>query len=110
MTWEKIGAGTPIYYLYNSEGKLWELKYSDGNTYFYVRDAQGNIIKIVNNTGSVVVGYAYDAWGKPMGVTGSMASTLGQDNPFRYRGYYYDKLDSSELSRINNVKIPLVSM
>lgn len=26
-----------------------------------------------------------------MGVSGSMASTLGADNPFRYRGYYFDE-------------------
>lgn len=25
-----------------------------------------------------------------MGITGSMAATLGEDNPFRYRGYYFD--------------------
>ena len=44
----------------------------------------------MNSSGTVVVEYAYDAWGKPMGVTGSMAGTLGAANPFRYRGYYYD--------------------
>ena len=26
-----------------------------------------------------------------MSVSGSMASTLGADNPFRYRGYYFDE-------------------
>ena len=66
------------------------MKYTDGNTYFYVRNAQGDIIKIVNSSGTVVVEYAYDAWGNLMSTTGSMAATLGQDNPFRYRGYYYD--------------------
>ncbi len=38
-----------------------------------------------------MVEYAYDAWGKPIATTGSMASTLGEDNPFRYRGYFYDE-------------------
>ena len=38
-----------------------------------------------------MVEYAYDAWGNPISTTGSMASTLGNDNPFRYRGYYYDE-------------------
>ena len=33
---------------------------------------------------------AYDAWGKVYSVTGSMADTLGQINPIRYRSYYYD--------------------
>ena len=37
-----------------------------------------------------MVEYEYDAWGNILSVTGSMASTLGAINPFRYRGYYYD--------------------
>ena len=37
-----------------------------------------------------MVKYKYDAWGKPLSVEGSLASTIGQLNPFRYKGYYYD--------------------
>ena len=37
-----------------------------------------------------VVSYTYDAWGKVYSVTGSLADTLGQINPIRYRSYYYD--------------------
>lgn len=33
----------------------------------------------------------YDAWGKQLSVTGSMAETLGKGQPFRYRGYVYDE-------------------
>ena len=66
ITWEKTGANNPIYYLYDSAGNLWGLKYTDGNTYFYVYNAQGDIIKILNSSGNVVVEYGYDAWGKPM--------------------------------------------
>ena len=32
----------------------------------------------------------YTSWGKPLATTGSLASTLGADQPFRYRGYIYD--------------------
>ena len=39
----------------------------------------------------VVVRYAYDAWGKVLSITGSMADTLGVQNPLRYRGYVYDQ-------------------
>ena len=38
-----------------------------------------------------MVEYKYDAWGKPIAKTGSMANTLGTLNPFRYRGYVYDE-------------------
>ena len=37
-----------------------------------------------------MVEYTYDAWGNVLSTTGSMAGTLGKDNPFRYRGYIYD--------------------
>ena len=38
-----------------------------------------------------MVEYTYDAWGKVLSVTGSMADTVGAINPMRYRGYYLDK-------------------
>ena len=31
-----------------------------------------------------------DAWGNKLSVTGSLATTIGVENPFRYRGYYFD--------------------
>ena len=37
-----------------------------------------------------MVAYTYDAWGNPIATTGSLATIIGVDNPFRYRGYYYD--------------------
>ena len=47
---------------------------------------------IVDSNGTEVVKYSYDVWGLPMFATeGSMASTLGKANPFRYRGYVYDE-------------------
>ena len=58
--------------------------------YAYVHDLQGDICQIVDANGTVVVEYTYDAWGKVLNVTGSMASTLGTIQPFRYRGYVYD--------------------
>lgn len=32
----------------------------------------------------------FHAWGEVLNITGTMADTLGQTNPIRYRGYYYD--------------------
>ena len=42
-------------------------------------------------SGAKVVEYTYDAWGKPLTKTGTLASTLGTVQPFRYRGYVYDE-------------------
>ena len=33
----------------------------------------------------------FDSWGKLLSTSGSLASTLGKNNPFRYRGYIYDE-------------------
>ena len=63
------------------------IKYNNVN-YVYRKDAQGNIIAILDSSGTVVVKYNYDAWGNHV-VSGSNTS-LGNANPFRYRGYYYD--------------------
>ena len=35
-----------------------------GADYFYRKDALGNIISILDNSGAVVVKYRYDDWGK----------------------------------------------
>ena len=56
----------------------------------YVYNLQGDVRAIVDSNLDKVVEYMYDPWGQVLSVTGDMADTLGQDNPFRYRGYYFD--------------------
>jgi RHS repeat-associated protein len=48
-------------------------------------------VGLLDAVGNVVVEYSYDAWGKPLAVTGGMADTVGKLNPFRYRGYVWDE-------------------
>ena len=48
------------------------------------------MIGLIDSANTEVVKYTYDAWGKPLSVTGSLANTIGYYNPFRYRGYVYD--------------------
>ena len=59
-------------------------------TYYYVYNLQGDIIAITNGGGFKVVEYTYDPWGKLISTTGSMASSIGVQNPYRYRAYRYD--------------------
>ena len=49
------------------------------------------MIALLDDSNSIVVEYKYDAWGALLGKTGSLASTLSELNPFRYRGYVYDE-------------------
>ena len=61
-----------------------------GANYYYLFNLQGDVIGIINSSGTQVVSYTYDAYGKVLTTTGSLASTIGVLNPFRYRGYYLD--------------------
>lgn len=49
------------------------------------------ITGLIDANGTAVVNYRYDSWGILTGITGSMAGTLGKDNPYRFKGYYYDE-------------------
>ena len=54
--------------------------------YFYVKNLQGDILKVITATGTEAAAYTYDAWGKLLTSSGDMAGV----NPLRYRGYFYD--------------------
>lgn len=78
-----------IHYFYDSNGNISAMKYG-GVIYYYIKDAEGDILGIMEAVGGdVVATYSYDAWGVPT-VTNYGNSTIGDINPFRYRGYYYD--------------------
>ena len=62
----------------------------NGTIYTYVKNAQGDVVSIVNYDGIEVMAYIYDAWGNQLSTYGSMEPTLGRKNPLRYRGYVYD--------------------
>ena len=67
----------------------------NGTRYFYVFNAQNDITHLVDDTGNVVASYLYDAWGNHQvfdanGVENTNADFIGNINPIRYRGYYFD--------------------
>ena len=84
MTW----GSNKLHFTYDSTGPA-SVTYN-GNRYFYLKNAQGDVTGLVNASGTQVVSYTYDPWGAPMSVSGSMSATLGAANPLRYRGYVYD--------------------
>ena len=82
-------AGNTLNFTYDASGSPLSVSYG-GATYYYVTNLQGDVVAILNSSGTSVVTYTYDAWGKLLTTSGSMASTLGVHNPLRYRGYVYD--------------------
>ena len=84
LTW----GGNKLHFTYDSTGPL--SVNCNGTEYFYVKNAQGDVTGLVSASGTRVVTYTYDAWGNLLATTGSLAATLGEQNPLRYRGYVYD--------------------
>ena len=78
-----------LYFHYDSSGEVMGFTRTVNGAdteYFYVKNLQGDILKVITATGTEAAAYTYDAWGKLLTSTGDMAEI----NPLRYRGYYYD--------------------
>ncbi len=113
FTYDALGkrlSKNDIKFWYDSNGRL--LKQSNGQEFFYDvvgviaikyngvtylcrKDLQGNIIALIDNNGTTVVQYNYDAWGNQqvLDATGNAitdTTNIGILNPFRYRSYYFD--------------------
>ena len=82
-------AGNTIAWSYNANGTMLGFTLN-GESYFYIRNLQGDVVGIYNASGAVVVRYKYDIWGKLLDIWDVSEYNIGIINPIRYRGYYYD--------------------
>ena len=62
------------------------------NTYHYVVNGQGDVVKLLHGTNKTVAEYTYDAYGNVLTVSPAQSDdpTIAAQNPLRYRGYYCD--------------------
>ena len=80
------GNDTLLFY-YDSDGNATSFSYN-GTMYFYVKNLQGDVVRIIDLSGTEVASYVYDAWGNIKDTKGE--PTVRELNPIRYRGYVYD--------------------
>ena len=91
-----LGEDSHLYYYYDANGSIGSISYN-GVRYAFRKNLQGDVIAILDTSGNVVARYTYDAWGKVLSVTdangnaNTSSTFIGNVNPIRYRGYYYDK-------------------
>ena len=85
-----------IYFYYNEKNQAVAMRIND-ETYVYERNLQGDIVGLLDKTGTWVAKYSYNAWGEPIYITDNKGHDISGDrthvankNPYRYRGYYYD--------------------
>ena len=91
--------GKTLEFVYDDGNQPFAMIYNDGSTstlYYYVLNAQGDVIALLNSAGVLVASYNYGAWGNysvhdDKGAKITKASFIGHINPLRYRGYYYDR-------------------
>lgn len=66
-----------IWYTYDTADNLISMNLS-GEECYYARNAQMDIIGILDRTGTEVVNYTYDSWDKIISINGSRADTVGK--------------------------------
>jgi len=105
VTYESNGTDS-IYYTYAPNGQLLSMNlstrnpdgtWSQGVEYYYIRNAQNDIVGLLDSSGNEVVRYTYDSWGKLISIKDENGNDvtndtnhIGYKNPYRYRGYRYD--------------------
>lgn len=91
--------------VYDESGQPFSIRYKSSPTatgalYYYVLNAQGDVVGLLNSSGELVVEYKYDPWGKLLETIIGVDETdskyaaynnMGLRNPLRYRGYIYDR-------------------
>ena len=86
-----------IWFVYNETGDIIGLQKGD-DVYYYSKNIAGNVLALVEQDGTVVARYNYDAWGQIVSITDGSDNDVSSNgdhianlNPMRYRGYYYEK-------------------
>jgi len=89
--------GTIIQYMYGVNGISGFTVTENGktNSYYYCKNLQGDVTHIADLMSNVYAAYKYDAWGnhKVYDMYGNEVTDpefIGNINPIRYRGYYFD--------------------
>ena len=79
-----------LYFTYDTDGHPLAVTLN-GTLYYYMTNAQGDVIGIWNPSEGYVCDYYYDAWGNIISSYSRANSTIAELNPLLYRGYVYDR-------------------
>ena len=87
-------------FVYDENNQPYALSYKSGKNvapvmYYYLLNQQGDVEALMDANGAIVATYEYDPWGAVIVKNASGAldkddTSIGNMNPLRYRGYYYD--------------------
>ncbi len=86
-------------FIYDENNQPYALTYKSGSKtpvmYYYLLNQQGDVEALMDASGAIVATYEYDPWGavtvkNASGALDNDDTSIGNMNPLRYRGYYYD--------------------
>ena len=103
--------GTKYLFSYDASGKVVSVKYNN-NEYYYVRNGQGDIVKLIDSTGTPVVKYIYNSWGRCQGDDSSVLtnSNIKQGDCVKRTGPVTPHIGPREKMRINSVPNEILSL
>ncbi len=79
-----------IVFQYDEVGTPFGMVLND-EQYYYIINAQGDVIGIANQYGEAIAYYSYNEWGELIEIKDiNNGYDVAEINPLRYRGYYYD--------------------
>ncbi len=85
---------TWLKFIYSADGEMVGFTVDD-DAYYYIKNLQGDVVKLADENGNIIATYTYDAWGYMVDTDYSQINLtenirVADLNPIRYRGYYYD--------------------
>lgn len=100
LTGEKTGNNV-IIYMYDNNGDIFGFTYN-GTEYYYIKNAQNDVVAIADASGNVVVRYYYNAWGEIIDCVDNTTVELSSINPITYRSYYNDNIVGMNMYYLNS--------
>ena len=97
---EKTGNNV-IIYMYDNNGDIFGFTYN-GTEYYYIKNAQNDVVAIADASGNVVVRYYYNAWGEIIDCVDNTTVELSSINPITYRSYYNDNVAGMDVYYLNS--------
>ena len=85
-----VTGSTTMFFYYDSSNSPVSVSYN-GEMYYYIKNLQGDIVKIIDQSGTEAAEYKYDALGTITDSESSSDNDIAALNPLRYRGYVYDE-------------------
>ena len=97
---QKTGDNVLIF-MYDNNGDVFGFTYN-GTEYYYIKNAQNDVVAIADASGNVVVRYYYNAWGEIIDCVDNTTFELSSINPITYRSYYNDNIVGMNMYYLNS--------